>query len=90
MVPRLLLGAHGGAVRGRCDEPRLDGADRRVHPGEKLLPSPRATRSTVAILMLLLGLGVAIAPGEVPGFAEPGGGMHDGGRGLGNGMQMTR
>lgn len=42
---------------------------------EKLLPAPRITRHTVAVLLLGLGLGVAIAPGDVPGFAEPGGGM---------------
>ena len=58
--------------------------------GEKLLPWPAASRRTVAILLLLLGLGVAMAPGDVPGFAEPGGGMHDGGDGHGNGMQMMR
>ena len=58
--------------------------------GEKLLPWPAAPRRTVAILLLLLGLGVAIAPGDVPGFAEPGGGMHDGGGEHGNGMQMMR
>ena len=42
---------------------------------EKLLPWPAAARGTVAVLLLLLGLGVAIAPGAVPGFAEPGDGM---------------
>jgi hypothetical protein len=29
----------------------------------------------VAVLLLALGLGVALAPGGVPGFAEPDGGM---------------
>jgi predicted metal-binding membrane protein len=57
--------------------------------GEKLLPWPAAARWTVALLLLLLGLGVAFAPGDVPGFAEPTGAMHDGGMD-GDGMQMMR
>jgi predicted metal-binding membrane protein len=39
--------------------------------GEKLLPWPAAARRTVALLLLALGLGVALAPDAVPGFAEP-------------------
>jgi predicted metal-binding membrane protein len=58
--------------------------------GEKLLPWPAAARRTVALLLLLLGLGVAFLPADVPGFAEPGSGMHDGGSGPGSGMQMMR
>jgi predicted metal-binding membrane protein len=46
---------------------------------EKLLPWPVAARRTVAILLLLLGLGIAVAPADVPGFTEPGSGMHEGG-----------
>ena len=46
--------------------------------GEKLLPWPVAARRTVAVLLLALGLGVAFAPGDVPGLDEPGGGMHHG------------
>jgi hypothetical protein len=40
----------------------------------------------VAVLLLALGLGVAFAPGDVPGFSEPDGAMpaHDGG------MEMMR
>jgi hypothetical protein len=45
--------------------------------GEKLLPWPAAARRGVAVLLLALGLGVAFAPADVPGFAEPGGEMHD-------------
>jgi predicted metal-binding membrane protein len=56
---------------------------------EKLLPWPAAARRTVAVLLLALGLGVAFAPAEVPGFAEPHGGMHEGG-GHGEQMQMMR
>jgi predicted metal-binding membrane protein len=41
--------------------------------GEKLLPAPAAARRTVAVLLLVLGLGVAFAPGDVPGFSEPSG-----------------
>jgi predicted metal-binding membrane protein len=55
---------------------------------EKLLPWPAAARMTVAVLLLLLGLGVAIAPGDVPGLAEPGAGMPGTGDGHGDGMQM--
>jgi predicted metal-binding membrane protein len=50
---------------------------------EKLLPWPVAARRTVAILLLVLGLGIAIAPSDVPGFAEPSTPMPDRG-----GMQM--
>jgi predicted metal-binding membrane protein len=58
--------------------------------GEKLLPWPVAARRTVAVLLLVLGLGIAFVPADVPGFAEPGGGMHDGGSTGGDGMQMMR
>ena len=57
---------------------------------EKLLPWPVATRWTVAVLLLLLGLGIAISPADVPGFAEPGMSMPDSGGGQGDGMQMMR
>lgn len=40
---------------------------------EKLLPWPRAARYTVATGLLALGIAVAAVPGDVPGFAEPGG-----------------
>jgi predicted metal-binding membrane protein len=53
--------------------------------GEKLLPWPRASRYTVAVALVILGLAVAIVPGDVPGFSEPSGqGMHD------DSMQMMR
>jgi predicted metal-binding membrane protein len=57
---------------------------------EKLLPWPVAARRTVAVLLLFLGLGIAIAPADVPGFAEPGMSMPDSGGGQGDGMQMMR
>jgi predicted metal-binding membrane protein len=57
--------------------------------GEKLLPWPAATRKTVALLLVVLGLGVTLVPGDVPGFAEPDGAMHDGGSHHGDGMRMT-
>jgi hypothetical protein len=57
---------------------------------EKLLPWPVAARRTVAVLLVLLGLGVAIVPADVPGFAEPGMSMPDGGGSSGDGMQMMR
>ncbi len=52
--------------------------------GEKLLPRPVAARRTVAVLLLALGLGVALAPASVPGFDEP----RDGRSGHGAGMRM--
>ena len=58
--------------------------------GEKLLPWPVAARMTVAVLLLFLGLGIAIAPADVPGFAEPGMSMPDSGGGQGGVMQMMR
>jgi predicted metal-binding membrane protein len=54
---------------------------------ERLLPWPTAVRITVAVALLALGLGVAFFPADVPGFAEPGGGMHGGGS-PGESMQM--
>ena len=58
--------------------------------GEKLLPWPAAARRTVAVLLLALGLGVAFAPADVPGLAEPEPGMHEmhGGPGAGPGADM--
>ena len=54
--------------------------------GEKLLPWPRVARTAVAVALVALGLAVSVAPAEVPGFTEPGGGaMSDGA-----GMQMMR
>lgn len=54
---------------------------------ERLLPWPTAARGAVALSLLALGLGVAFAPGDVPGFTEPDdghGGMHH------ESMQMMR
>jgi predicted metal-binding membrane protein len=45
--------------------------------GEKLLPWPAAARRTVALLLVALGLGVALVPGDVPGFTEPTGAMDE-------------
>ena len=56
---------------------------------EKLLPWPTGTRTAVAVLLLALALGVAVVPADVPGFAEPDGGMHGPG-GQGQPMQMMR
>jgi predicted metal-binding membrane protein len=53
---------------------------------ERLLPWPTAARRAVALSLVALGLGVAFFPADVPGFAEPDGGMHD--RGRGESMQM--
>jgi predicted metal-binding membrane protein len=57
--------------------------------GEKLLPWPVATRRTVAVLLLALGLGVAFVPADVPGFATPDDAMHGSGSDHGA-MQMMR
>jgi predicted metal-binding membrane protein len=57
--------------------------------GEKLLPWPVAAKRTVAIALLLLGLAVALVPGDVPGFTVPDDqGMH--GAGGGAEMDMMR
>jgi predicted metal-binding membrane protein len=58
--------------------------------GEKLLPWPAVARRTVAVLLLALGLGVALVPGDVPGFAAPDAGMHDDGSPHDADMQMMR
>src|SRR5215207_508282 len=58
--------------------------------GEKLLPWPRATRHAVALALVVLGLAVALVPGDVPGFATPGGAMHDSGGPNGSDMQPMR
>ncbi len=57
---------------------------------EKLLPWPAAARRAVAVMLLVLGLGVAFFPADVPGFAEPGSAMHDGAGDHGSGMKMMR
>ena len=54
---------------------------------EKLLPRPAVARHTVAVVLLALGLGVALAPDAVPGFSEPGESMHHHGSGGGT-MEM--
>ena len=54
---------------------------------ERLLPWPTATRIAVALALVVLGLGVAFFPADVPGFAEPAGEMHGGG-GHGDSMRM--
>jgi predicted metal-binding membrane protein len=57
--------------------------------GEKLLPWPVAAKRTVAIVLLLLGLAIALVPEDVPGFTVPeDDGMH--GAGGGAGMDMMR
>ena len=38
---------------------------------EKLLPWPRAARAGVALLLLALAAGVALAPEDVPGLTVP-------------------
>jgi predicted metal-binding membrane protein len=57
--------------------------------GEKLLPWPAAARRTVAVLLLVLGIGVAFVPDDVPGFVTPDSAMHDHGGPHDGGMQMT-
>ena len=47
---------------------------------ERLLPWPNAARAVAAVVLLALGLGVALAPSEVPGFNEPSGAMQGGER----------
>jgi predicted metal-binding membrane protein len=54
--------------------------------GEKLLPWPGATRYTVALALVALGLAVAVVPQDVPGFTEPSAEAMD----HGAGMQMMR
>jgi predicted metal-binding membrane protein len=50
--------------------------------GEKLLPWPVAAKRTVAVVLLVLGLAVALVPEDVPGFTIPeDNGMHGPGRG---------
>jgi predicted metal-binding membrane protein len=56
---------------------------------ERLLRWPSTARGAVALSLLVLGLGVAFFPADLPGFAEPDGAMH-GGNGPGESMQMMR
>jgi predicted metal-binding membrane protein len=58
--------------------------------GEKLMPWPTAARRTVALLLLALGLGVALIPSDVPGFATPDDAMHHNDNRHDAGMQMMR
>jgi predicted metal-binding membrane protein len=43
-----------------------------VVAAEKLLPWPRITVHTVAVLLIALGLGVALIPSDIPGLKMPG------------------
>ena len=53
---------------------------------ERLLPWPTTARVAIALSLLVLGLGVAFFPADVPGFSEPTArGMHGGGA---DSMQM--
>ncbi len=54
-----------------------------VVAAERLLPWRRVTGCSIALLLVLLGAGVALTPGSVPGFTEPhdGPSHHDTGRG---------
>ena len=38
---------------------------------ERLLPSKLMAKQAVAVLLVLLGLGVALVPGQVPGLTLP-------------------
>jgi predicted metal-binding membrane protein len=44
---------------------------------EKLLPTPRIANRGIAILLVALGLGIALAPGSVPGLTIPDRGTMD-------------
>lgn len=44
---------------------------------EKLLPWRRAATTFVTVALLVIGLGVALAPDRVPGLMAPGGSMQD-------------
>jgi predicted metal-binding membrane protein len=56
---------------------------------ERLLPWRRVARTSIAVLLLLLGIGVAVAPAAVPGLTEPGSmGMGGGGMSMPGGMHM--
>jgi predicted metal-binding membrane protein len=46
---------------------------------ERLVPWPNGARAAAAVFLLVVGLGVALAPSDVPGFSEPDGAMMDGG-----------
>src|SRR5919198_6394852 len=68
----LLLGAHGGPLRPRGHEHRLDGARGRADRRRGLLPWKTIAGCGVAVALALLALGVAFAPEDVPGFTIPG------------------
>jgi predicted metal-binding membrane protein len=56
---------------------------------ERLLPWPNGIRGAIAVFLLVLGLGIALVPSDVPGFSEPGGAM-EGDGGHGESMPMMR
>ena len=39
--------------------------------GEKLLPWKAGANRSIALLLLVLGIAVAVAPGKVPGLTQP-------------------
>ena len=71
LVRRLLLGAHGVALRPRRDEHRLDGAGRRAHRGRKTLPWRRTATYGTALVLVALGLLLLAAPEAIPGLTIP-------------------
>ena len=79
VVRGVLLGVDGGVVRARRDEPALDDRHRPAHrrredccPGAP--PPPPASPPSSAVL----AVGVAVAPGSVPGLTDPLGPAPDG------------
>ena len=72
LVRRLLLGADGGAVRARGDEPRLDGLHRRPDRDREAPALAGGSRTAASrCCSSVLGLAVAFAPEDVPGLTLP-------------------
>ena len=78
LVPRLLVGVDGRAVRARRDEPHLDGADRGAGRLEKAGPWGCTATVVTAGVLVVLAVAILAVPQEVPGFVLPGstGSMH--------------
>ena len=68
---RLLLGADGGALRAGRDEHRLDGLRGRAHRRRAPAAVAAHGQAAIAVVLAVLGLAVAFAPGQVPGLTLP-------------------
>ena len=89
LLRRVLLDAHGRALRARVHEPDVDGGAHGPHRGRATGGAAvgRRRRRSAAVLVVL-GVGIAVAPASVPGLTIPRG-RASGRHGHGHGHALT-